>query len=64
MPSWCFLLAGSLLVFCTLMETVILSIFLVMSNKGMPTLVGIEAFFALIIVVSFVLSVLYIRKVK
>ena len=58
------LLAGSLLVFCTLMETVILSIFLAMSSKGMPTSIGIEVFFAIIIVVSLILSVLYIREVK
>ncbi len=58
------LLAGSLLVFCTLMETVILSIFLVMSSKGMPTSIGLEVFFAIIIVVSLVLSVLFLREVK
>jgi hypothetical protein len=58
------LLAGSLLVFCTLMESVILSIFLVMSCTGMPTSIGVEVFFAIIIVVSLILSVLYIREVK
>jgi hypothetical protein len=42
----------------------ILSIFLVVGSQGIATRVGIEAFFALIIVVSLVLSVLYIRAVK
>ena len=56
------LLGGALLVFCTLMETVILCIFLVMSSKGMPTSIGIEIFFALIIGVTFLLSVLFIQK--
>ncbi len=58
------LLAGPLLVFCVLMGTAILAIFLVTSSKGMPTSIGIEAFFALIIAVSLTLSVLYIREVK
>lgn len=58
------LLAGPLLVFCTLMETAILSIFLVMSSKGIPTSIGVEAFFALIIVGSLVLSVRFFRAVK
>ena len=59
-----YLLAGALLVFSILTGTAILVIFLVMSSKGIPTSVGIEAFFAIIIVVSLVLSVLYIREVK
>jgi hypothetical protein len=59
-----FLLAGPLLVFSVLMGTAILSIFLVTGSQGIATSVGIEAFFALIIVVSLVLSVLYIRAVK
>lgn len=57
-----FLLASSLLVFCTLMEAVILSIFLVMSSKGMPTSIGIEACFAIIIVVSLILSVTFYSR--
>ncbi len=59
-----YLLAGPLLVFSILTGTAILAIFLVMSVKGMPTSVGVEAFFAIIIVVSLVLSVLYVREVK
>jgi hypothetical protein len=59
-----FLLAGPLLVFSVLMGTAILSIFLVTGSQGIATSVGIEAFFALIIVVSLVLSVLYIRAVE
>jgi hypothetical protein len=59
-----FLLAGPLLVFSVLMGTAILSIFLVTGSQGIATSVGIEAFVALIIVVSLVLSVLYIRAVK
>lgn len=59
-----FLLAGPLLVFSALMGTAILSIFLVTGSQGMPTSVGIEVFFALIIVISLVLSVLYIREVN
>ncbi len=59
-----FLLAGPLLVFCVLMGTAILDIFLVTGSQGSATNVGIEAFIALIIVVSLVLSVLFLRKVK
>jgi len=59
-----YLLAGPLLVFCALMGTAILVIFLVMSSKGMSTSIGVEAFIALIIAVSLILSVLYIREVK
>ncbi len=59
-----YLLAGPLLVFISLMGTAILAIFLVTGSKGMPTSIGIEAFFALIILVSLLLSVLYIREVK
>ena len=57
-----YLLAGPLLVFSILTGTAILVIFLVMSSKGMPTSIGIEVFFAIIIVVSLVLSVLYITR--
>jgi hypothetical protein len=59
-----YLLAGPLLVFSILTGTAILAIFLVTSSKGMPTSVGVEAFIAIIIVVSLILSVLYIREVK
>ena len=58
------LLAGPLLVFSVLTGTAILAIFVVMSSQGMPTSIGIEAFFAIIIVVSLVLSMLFIREVK
>jgi hypothetical protein len=59
-----YLLAGPLLVFSILTGTAILVIFLVMSMKGMPTSVGVEAFIALLIIVSLVLSVLFLREVK
>jgi hypothetical protein len=59
-----YLLAGPLLVFSILTGTAILVIFLVMSMKGMPTSVGVEAFIAIIIVVSLVPSVLFLREVK
>src|SRR5437870_589891 len=59
-----YLLAGPLLVFSILTGTAILAIFLVTSMSGMPTSVGVEAFFAIIIVVSLVLSVLFLREVK
>ena len=59
-----YLLAGPLLVFSILTGTAILVIFLVTSIKGMPTSVGVEAFIAVIIVVSLVLSVLYLREVN
>ncbi len=52
------------LVFSILTATAILVIFLVMSSKGMPTSFGVEAFIAVIILVSLVLSVLYVREVK
>ncbi|GHO65425.1 hypothetical protein KSC_043170 [Ktedonobacter sp. SOSP1-52] len=59
-----YLLAGSLLVFSSLMGTAILAIFLVMNWNGIATSVGVEAFFALIIVMSLFLSVLSLREVK
>lgn len=59
-----YLLAGPLLVFSVLMGTAILVIFLVTSSQGMPTSVGVEAVFAIIIAVSLVLSILYIREVR
>lgn len=59
-----YLLAIPLLVFSILTGTGILAIFFVMSSKGMPTGLGIEIFFAIIILVSLVLSVLFLREVK
>lgn len=59
-----YLFAGPLLVFSILMGTAILVIFLVMSSTGVPTSVGVEAIFAVIIVVSLVLSWLFLRGVK
>jgi hypothetical protein len=59
-----YILALPLLVFSTLTGIGILAAFLVMSSKGMPTSIGVELFFAVIIVVSLVLSVLYLREVK
>jgi hypothetical protein len=59
-----YLLAGPLLVFSILTGTAILVIFLVMNSQGMSTSIGIEAFIAIIIVVSLVLSVLFLREVK
>ena len=59
-----YLLAIPLLVFNILTGTAILVIFLVMGIKEMPTSVGVEAFIAIIIVVSLVLSVLYLREVN
>jgi hypothetical protein len=59
-----YLLAGPLLVFSILTGTAILVIFLVMSMKGIPTSVGVEAFIAIIIVVSLFLSWLFLREVK
>lgn len=59
-----YLLAGPFLVFSILTATAILVIFLVMSSKGMPTSFGVEAFVAVIILVSLVLSVLYVREVR
>ena len=59
-----YLLAGPFLVFSILTATAILAIFLVMSMKGMQTSFGIEAIFAIIILVGLVLSVLYVREVK
>lgn len=59
-----YLLAGPLLVFSILTGAAILAIFLVTSLKGMPTSIGIEAFFAIIIIVSLILCVLYVREVQ
>jgi hypothetical protein len=59
-----FLLAVPLLVFSILTGIGILATFLIMNSQGMPTSLGVELFFVLIIVVSLVLSVLYLREVK
>ena len=59
-----YLLAGPLLVFSVLMGSVILAIFLMMNGQGIPTSIGVEVFIALIILVSLVLSVLFLRTVK
>jgi hypothetical protein len=59
-----FLFAVPLLVFSVLTGMGILATFLIMSSQGMPASLGVELFFAVIIVVSLVLSVLYLREVK
>lgn len=59
-----YLLAGPLLVFSVLMGSAILAIFLIMNGQGIPTSIGVEVFIALIILVSLVLSVLFLRTVK
>ena len=58
-----YLLAGPLLVFSILTGCAILAIYFVMSGKWMPTNVAIEAFIVVIIMVSLVLSVLFLREV-
>ena len=59
-----YVMAIPLLVFSVLTGIGILAIFLVMSSRGMATSVVVELFFAAIVVVSLVLSVLYLREVK
>ena len=59
-----YFLALPLLVFSILTGIGILAIFVVMSMKGMSTSLVIELLFAVIVVVSLVLSVLYVREVK
>ena len=59
-----YLLAIPLLVFSILTGIGILAIFVVTSMHGTPTSLVVELLFALIIVVSFVLSVLFLREVK
>jgi len=59
-----YFLALPLLVFSILTGIGILAIFVVMSMKGMPTSLIVELLFAVIVLVSLVLSVLYIREVK
>jgi hypothetical protein len=57
-------MAIPLLVFSILTGIGILAIFLVMGSNGTPTSVVVDLFFAAIVVVSLVLSVLYLREVK
>ena len=59
-----YFLALPLLVFSILTGIGILAIFVVMSMKGMTTSLVVELLFAVIVVVSLVLSVLYLREVK
>ena len=59
-----YLLAIPLLVFSILTGIGILAIFVAMSMNGMPTSLAVELLFAVIIVVSLVLSWLYVREVK
>jgi hypothetical protein len=59
-----YLLAGVLLVFSVLMGTAILAIFFVMSSQGLPTSVGIEALFVIMIMISLILSVLLLREAR
>jgi hypothetical protein len=59
-----YILAIPLLVFSILTGIGILAIFVAMSIKGMPTSLAVELLFAVIIVVSFVLCVFYVREVK
>ena len=59
-----YLLAIPLLVFSILTGIGILTTFLAMSRKDMPTSLGVEIFFVVIIVVSLILSALFLREVK
>lgn len=59
-----YILAIPLLVFTILTGIGILAIFVVMSMKGTPTSLGVELLFAAIVVVSLVLSILFLREVK
>lgn len=59
-----YFMAIPLLIFSILTGIGILAMFLVMSSKGMPTSLVVELLFAIIVVVSLVLSVLYLREVK
>lgn len=59
-----YVMAIPLLVFSILTGIGILAIFLVMGSNGIPTSVVVDLFFAAIVVVSLVLSVLYLREVK
>ncbi|GAC1350435.1 MAG: hypothetical protein NVSMB27_32940 [Ktedonobacteraceae bacterium] len=55
-----YLLAIPLLVFSILTGIGILAIFFAMSMKGMATSLGVELLFAVIVVLSLVLSVLFL----
>jgi hypothetical protein len=57
-------LAIPLLVFSILTGIGILAIFFVMSMKGMPTSLGVELLFVVILVAGFVLGMLFLREVK
>lgn len=57
-------LAIPLLVFSILTGIGILAIFFAMSIKGMPTSLGVEVFIAVIVVVSLLLSVFFLREMK
>ncbi len=59
-----YLLAVPLLVFSILTGLGILAIFVVMGYHGMPTSIGIELFFAIIVLISIVLSWFFVRDVK
>ncbi|MDQ2885005.1 MAG: hypothetical protein M3Y39_02870 [Chloroflexota bacterium] len=59
-----YILALPMLVFSIFTGIGILAMFLVMSSQGMAVSLGIELFFAVIILVSLVLSVLYVKEVK
>jgi hypothetical protein len=59
-----YILAIPLLVFSILTGIGMLAIFVAMSMKGMPTSLAVELFFAVMIVISLVLSWLYVREEK
>jgi hypothetical protein len=59
-----YLLAGPLLVFLVLMGAAILAIFLVTAYLGQPTSIAIDIIFTVIILISLVLSVLFLRELK
>lgn len=63
-PSWAAQGMSQDIVNLVAVVVLFIAAYFVMSSKGMPTSVGIEAFVAIIIVVSLILSVLYIREVK
>jgi hypothetical protein len=59
-----YLFAIPLLVFSILTGIGILATFLVAGSQGMPTSLGVEILIAVIVAVSLILSVLYLREVK
>ena len=59
-----YFLAVPLLAFSILTGIGILAIDLVTAIRGMPTSPGVDLFIAVIIVVSLILSVLYLREAK